>query len=410
MNKGKVIALSAMLILLGMGAIVSRANWLGTNLVTFNLEHPPLLGLAVKRVAFGPANGQCSDQLTDQVMQDFLNNHIEVIDRNHLSQIMAEYKLNMSGYVDPESGVALGKLLGPSALVYVKVDECEPQQQPLYKDQHNYYNGSTTRHFLSKTQVFLNGSIQTVDLTTGKMLSAQTFQSNPTRQNDSTSGQPEFPPEPEVMNEAITGAADQIHRMFFPWVQPVSLLFHDDGECHLKKAYMLASGGDFQGALAQSQANVQTCQSGRHKPEIVVRAYYNLGLCYLLVGEYEKAMPMLDKALELKGSARTSQVIGVCRKAEQFASELGDYKKQVAAEGTLPPLPAVNPSAPPSPSATPATSAATPSASVPPAQTASPAPALTIEQRLKELNELYKQGLITKQQYDAKRAEILKAL
>jgi tetratricopeptide (TPR) repeat protein len=411
MDKTWVVTLSTILIVLCSGTASLRANWQGTNAVMFNVEHPPLLGLTVKRVAFGNANGQCSDQLIDQVIQDFLNHQIEVIDRTHLSQILSEHRLNSSGYVDPQSAVALGKLLGPSALVYVKVERCTPQQTRLYNDEKDY-KGTVTRYFLSKTQVFLNGSIQTVDLTTGKMLSAQTFESDPQRTNSATNGQPEFPPEPEVMNEAIVGAVGQVHRMFFPWSEGRRLTYHDDGDCHLKEAYMLAHGNDFQGALQQSEANATECESGRHKDKVVARAYYNLGLSYMLVGQFGKAMPMLEKALSLKGAPEAAKAMADCRETERYAAELEDFKRRAAAEPPSPPLPAVNipqntaPSAPPAPAA-----AAAQTASPPPAQTpASPATKLSITDRLKQLNDLYKQGLITKQQYDAKKAEILKQL
>ncbi len=410
MNKAWVVTLSTILIVLYSGATGLRANWEGTNAVMFNVVHPPILGLTVKRVAFGPANGQCSDQLIDQVIQDFLNHHIEVVDRTNLGQIMAEYRLNTSGYVDPQSAVALGKLLGPSALVYVKVERCTPEKTPLYNDVKNY-NNTITRYFLSRTQVFLSGSIQTVDLTTGKMLSAQTFESNPQRTNSATNGQPEFPPEPEVMNMAIGAAVGQIHRMFFPWSEARRLTYHDDKNCHLKQAYMLANGRDFQGALQQSQANVQECQSGRYKEKVVARAYYNLGLSYMLVRKYNKAIPMLDKALGLKGAPDTAKAIADCREAKRFALELADFQRRARAEVPPPPLPAVTPPqhATSSPAPAPVATVAQP-ASPSPAPAPAAAPKLSIAQRLKELNDLYKQGLITKQQYDAKKADILRQL
>src|SRR5881394_4565366 len=135
------------------------------------LKHPPGLGLKINKIAFGPASGTCADQIVEALISDFVSNQIEVVDREHLKSILAEHNFTVSGYVDQTSAAAIGKVIGPSALVFVKSQRCVTQQDRLHETETRYNNKTKSNYdvpvYSSRTQAFLKVSIQTVDLTTG---------------------------------------------------------------------------------------------------------------------------------------------------------------------------------------------------------------------------------------------------
>ena len=78
--------------------------------ITVNLTHPPRLGLNIKRVAFGPANGRCSDEILDRLAGDLVSGGVEVMDRHSLQIALAKQHLSLTGYVDQQSAARMGKI------------------------------------------------------------------------------------------------------------------------------------------------------------------------------------------------------------------------------------------------------------------------------------------------------------
>src|SRR5579862_7947202 len=116
-------------------------KWGTDKTVPLFIHRGPDFGLFVKRVAFGKTTGPCTDELVDRMLlPDFQANHVDVIEREHLDQILAEHRLSQSGSVDASTAAQLGKILGPSAEIFVDVFSCTPQQEPLFRDQTDFSN------------------------------------------------------------------------------------------------------------------------------------------------------------------------------------------------------------------------------------------------------------------------------
>ena len=90
--------------------------------VKINIEHPAGIGLKINKIAFNSSiDGNWGDQINDALIQDFVSHKAEVIDRANLNTILSEHNFNNSGYVDQSTAVSIGKIIGPSALLSVKV-------------------------------------------------------------------------------------------------------------------------------------------------------------------------------------------------------------------------------------------------------------------------------------------------
>ena len=371
--------------------------------VRVSITHPPGFGIKVERIAFGPAQGPCSDQILDGLTQLFVDNGVEVIDRNHLATILSEHQFSLSGFVDKKSAAELGRILGAATLAFVKVPRCSTETKALYNDWQDYEK-KWHRTYTSRTQAFLKVSVQTVDLATAKILKARTFEANPVRENKAEGGRPEFPSEYEVQDLAVSEVVQmQVRKMFFAWSETVELYYYDDKDCNMRTAFNLLKGGDRDGALKQSLENIETCKSNQKaKPKHVGRAYYNAGMSYFVLNDYDHALALLSEANRLYPYKIVTDAMTECSRAKAESSAMQEFEERIAVEAAHvaeaivaapPPTPVPEPTEAP--------------AQVKAAQSAPKAP---VEQRLKQLDEVCRQGLLTKAECDKKRSEILKDL
>src|SRR5579859_4401733 len=160
------------------------------------------------------------------------------------------------------------------------------EQQPLFNDEKDF-SGNVIRTFISKTRYSLEGSIRVVDLTTGQVLGSHNFQSKPEKQNTATNGQPEYPPVDEVKDEAMQEVKSQVHAMFFPFDETLSVIFYDDKDCGLKQTYEVLKNGDRDGALRMADESLEQCKAGHKKDKSLVRAYYDAALLHCLHTDYD---------------------------------------------------------------------------------------------------------------------------
>lgn len=301
--------------------------------ISVALTHPPSLGIQAKRIAFGLAGGPCSDQLIDMLTEDFVRNNVEVIDREHLNALTKEHNFTLSGYVDQSSAAELGRILGPTALVFVKVQRCAPEKKSLYEDRRTYdKNNPTVRVNISRTQFFFRGSIQTVDLGTGRIFSAKTIDNSPSRQNESPTGEPEFPSEFDLQDESLRLTARSVNQMFFPWTENRRLIYFDDNDCNLKQAYQLvkSNGGD---TIQISRQNLETCRTlPKVNPRALGHANYNLGMSYYFAGDYSKALEYLQEAGTLRPGDIVTEAIGLVTAAQISATEMQRVEQRMAVE------------------------------------------------------------------------------
>lgn len=393
----------------GLFAHAQFIKWGTDKTIPLSISHPPQFGLTVKRVAFGQPGGSCPGEATElvdrMILPDFQQNQMDVIERQALNQIMSEHKFNETAYADPSSAAQLGRILGPSALIIVSVNNCSSSQLPLFNDQKNFLNGAVTRTFISKTRYSLEGSLRIVDLTTGQILGSHNFQSNKEQSNDSQQGQPEYPPVDQVKDQAMQDVGFQVHAMFFPSGDGVELTFYDDKDCNLNQVYQMYKNGDRDGALHTMDANLEECKTGKHKDKTLARADYDDALLHCLHKDYDQASALFTSAMDVKGADAVSTAAAACARAKDGASALKAYEAKLAQIQAPPPInnsplpQAASNQAQPTPPPVPGTVNPPPSSAT---------GGMTVEERLKKLDSLYKRNLITKKEYDEKRAEILK--
>lgn len=366
--------------------------------VNVTLVHPPALGMKVQRVAFAPVVGPVAEDLVAACIADLSHSgSLEILDRGNIEKILQEQKFTNSGLVDEKSAVELGKLLGSGVLLFVKVQRLDVKHiplsstQPSYTDKKNGYHPAITT-YISKTQVEFNASVQAVDLASGRIYSQQRIAVAPSRENSDERGRPEYPSDTEVTEMAIGLARNQVHQLLLSWTEQRKLIFYDDKDYGMKDAYKRLQLNDTPGALQKSMDAVAAAKADpKVKPKYLGRTHYNVGMCQFILGDYAAAMPYLQAARETDPSHK----IFAGAEAECLrALKLGEEMTRVDARSAKVEL-------------------ETPRTSAPPSRPAESAPAsvkagASVEDRLMKLESLKKKGLLSAEDYKAKKAEILK--
>ena len=315
---------------------------LGNPTVTVPVEHPPSLNLHVDRIVFGPATGQCSEEIVHALVTDFVSHGLDVIDRENLRTILAEHDFALSGHVDQSTALEMGRMLGPSAMVVVSVQRCAAETNFSKEEvKRTVKNEDGTEEEVWETvyrlaaQGFLKLSVRTVDLTTGRIFAARDLAyASPQRTLTSKAGYPDEPSTLDLLDRAMFSAVREVRRMFLPWTEEIGVIFYDDKKCGLRNAYLTLRAGDLDRAHELSEANLATCKvTPRVKDKLLARAHYNVGILRVLRGEYDAALEFLLAAAELRPeSAIVSEAIASARKAKGLAVAMQDLEEQVAVD------------------------------------------------------------------------------
>ena len=315
---------------------------LGNPTITVPVEHPPTLNLQVDRIVFGPATGQCSEEIVHALVTDFVSHGLDVIDRENLRTILAEYDFALSGHVDQATALEMGRMLGPSAMVVVSVQRCAAETNFTKEEvKKTVTNKDGTEEEVWETvyrlaaQGFLKLSVRTVDLTTGRIFAARDLAySSPQRNFSSKAGYPDEPSTLDLLDSAMYKAVREVRRMFLPWTEEIGVIFYDDKKCGLRNAFLALRAGDLDRAHELSEANLATCkQTPRVNHKLLARAHYNVGILRVLRGEYDAALEFLLDAAELRpDSAIINEAIASARKAKDLAIAMQDLDQQVAVD------------------------------------------------------------------------------
>ncbi|MDR0543257.1 MAG: hypothetical protein LBH19_13735 [Dysgonamonadaceae bacterium] len=318
------------------------------------LTHPPMLGLKVNKIVFNQATGECSDQIVNELIALFVSNDVEVIDRDNLGVILKEQNFSFSGYVDQSTALSIGKIIGPSAMITAKVLTCQPDLKYTYK---NYETSEkdkggnvikrTIRKDYATLKINLKVSLQTVDLTTGRIFAAKILEASQTAQTEAEGGKPEPPDEYALKEKAFLSIVQQVKPLFFPWTENVTVAFFKDkiDEKGTKSAWDALKVSNYEGAIDLAMQYLDWCKDENNfinkKGEVdekkrvksLSHAYYNCGVLCFILDDYDTALQYLREAQKLlPADGYIADAIGDCSKAKSLAAENQRIDNRSAAE------------------------------------------------------------------------------
>ena len=317
---------------------------MGNPSIPVQIQHPPELPLIAETVVFGPATGECSTEIVQALTSRFVDEGLEVIDWQKLDRILGEHDFTFSADVDRKSAAEMGRILGPSTLLMIEVARCGTDWQ-RFESSETRKNSETDATYKvtlyhAKTQVVLTLSVQTVDLTTGRIFDAKPIMHSPVLENQSEEGYPENPSEFEVQDIAFAGVVGDVSRMLLPRVEEKSLVFFDNKKCNLKAAHEALKRGDREGALTLSQENLEVCKNNpdpkmkqKKRQKTLANAHYNLGLMHRIHGDLEAALEYLQEAEKLRPVEIMAEAVNDCREAIGARDAMDSIREEVRQAG-----------------------------------------------------------------------------
>ncbi len=357
--------------------------------VNITLTHAPGIGLVIHHVAFGPIATSCAGEVVGHLTPILLQSGVQVMDWPSLQVALARQHISFSGSITQASTLRLGNAIPPTVLIMVNVDSCEQEKHADYTD--SKVDDKDVRTYNSTLITHVRGTLQAEELSTGRVFSAFPLDMDPALATHSTEKQPEYPSSADARDDAVVQVAQVASQALLPWTESRSVYFFNDKECNLGDAYKLFKSGDIAGALKLSQNNVEPCKTWpKAKDTNQAHALFNVGIAQLALNQPQAALDTLQQSQQIKGGFMVKEAITAAQDAlrisaeyQQAVADSAQFDQQQSAQAPTQPAPPI------------------------PGRTAAPT---SVEDRLKRLDALYKQGLISKEDYDAKKAEILKDL
>jgi hypothetical protein len=298
---------------------------LAENKAPVRIYHPASLGEALvgKRVLIGPVSGDCGEEFARLLTRDLHRHGISVFDRAGVAAVLYEHDLTMASLAEADAAAELTRFIGPALMFSVEVPRCDARERDTS------IQGGMPAPYKSHAEGRFIAVIHVVDLTKGRELAANTIHVDLQREADSVNGVLERRGPRDARDIAIERAAALAQRMYVPWTETWEVPFKDDNNCGLRQAWDLVRNGDYDGVVRLSRVSASSCGDGDSRSS---DAWYDLGVAYMLVQDYDDALSALDKAQKLHGSRMVKEAIAGCRRIRTFAENMAPLWEEAAFE------------------------------------------------------------------------------
>jgi hypothetical protein len=282
-------------------------------LVTINIYHPPKLAAALngRRAIVGTLAGRCSAEFAALLERDLGAYNLAPVGAAERDGALE--RAGLSGATDPAqpaAAAALVRALGPLIAFTAQIDRCDVRQrEPLLGP------GMPAIH-ISRSEGHFDATLRAIDLESGRELGAATLRAVAQKENQSQTGNPEYPGNLEVQSLTLLQALGQARQLYAPWKESRDVPFVDDKSCGLQQAYGLLKSGD-SAALQQTLRQSATTCTG--SPKLQASVYYDLAVAYLADRKMKEAAEALDRSRQIYPSRQAEQLLASCQDALALA-------------------------------------------------------------------------------------------
>jgi tetratricopeptide (TPR) repeat protein len=274
----------------------------------------------VKTIAVFPFGGKSLDagsQLADRIEMFITNNgHYSVVERSHLSNILAEQSLSVSGLADDSSGAKIGKLLNADAVISGSISVFE------FKDTHHTRSTKTGEETIYDRVLNVAVNLKIIHTSTGKlvyssMLRASKGSSNPNRQY--------LPTEDELFDACATDISSEIIVLICPHQANTNIEL-DSGAGDYKKT--LKAGIEFAKAGLTDRALdafYEACKTNEKASPPV----YNAAMMLFLLGKLNEAEQAMNTAISLFPESNLQKITSMTLDRYSKSLSLIRYEKGI---------------------------------------------------------------------------------
>ena len=311
-------------LLLAAGFLLLPAQARADTRAPVRIYHPASMGEALvsKRVIFGPVSGKCSEEFANLLIRDLRAHGVTVFDRAGVNAVLEEHDLRLDSLTDPFDAAEITNLLGPAVMFSVDVSRCETRQrEPIVE------GGGVPAMHKSRVEGHFIATIHAVDLTNGRELAENTIHVNPQKENQAMTMVPEYPGQGEVRDMALEQAAARAQRMYLPWIETWEVPFMSERSCGLRETWDLLKRRDYEATVNQARSSASSCGKGR---AVAADAWYDLGVSYMLVQNYDDALSAFERAQKLHRSRMLTDAVAGCRRIKEFTQAMAPLWQDAA--------------------------------------------------------------------------------
>lgn len=344
----------------------------GPAILTVAIEHEAALNMETELIAFAEPQGQCAQQLIESMVPSFTASGSLVIEPPELHDMVGRLGLT----ADRARARRIGNLVGPGSLVFLKVRECKNDLRA--EREVPRFSGAKPSMKYGTIKVL----VQIVDLATGVTETSRSIDASATLDQDeidrslkdralsegSAITKDPMEMEKKIRQTLVADAAEQVHHLFFAWTERTQLPLFNDRECQLQDALTQLQDGDIGGAAVFAQVSLDLCnRNAGTKAGMLAKAHYNAGITSFLARDFSGAVSHLEQAQKLDRNEVFEEVAALFKLVRTEALDAGRH--------------GLSPTSRP--------------------------PSLSREERLRRLENLHRNGLITTEEYERKRKEIV---
>lgn len=303
----------------------------GTKSVMINVVRPAEVNLkGYDKIAVGQivnakskVNAHAEDVASEITARLVQSQRFEVVDRQHLKEVMAEQSLALTGMLDESSAPQVGKLLGVSVLIFGRLQQDQYKENTSegkpYKDKKGNEHQRNTR---TGTHT-LSAALKLIDVETGKVLTVQNLTVTKNQKQSAVDKRPAPINRATLYKNCVTALGDKFIRKIAPYNERVKASFETDDELpEVDQAVAMFKIGEWPDGMELLQ---KSTRKSKLKTEIKAKTFYNLGLAQIYQGQYEQAIENIKTAIKLNpDSSRYMQTLKRAKTEQQKAKELED--------------------------------------------------------------------------------------
>ena len=298
----------------------------GTVAVRVPVTRPAEINMAAyPSVAIGAMNGSGDRPMTSALEEALVNSQrFAVVDREHMDGVMRELQLSSTDLADPSSAVRLGKVVTAGAMIFgdVQSNYREIPSERHYQDEKKINH---TWHEL-QGEYYLRTTFKIVDVSTGRLIVAKTYEERRDDTNRSLDRYPEPIDRLALERAARAAVIERFMKSIVPHQEFMYASFQKDSDIpQLEGGIGWAERGDWKKAQGAFNEAAQAAEKNvKLKAAQIAKAYWDLGLSYEYAGEYEKAEAMVNKAYTLANDRDMLQEIDNIHRLQADAQKLAE--------------------------------------------------------------------------------------
>lgn len=285
------------------------------------------------QIAVDELKGRDGSEVSALVQQSLLESgRFQVVDRQHLNDIMRELRLSTSELADPTKAAQLGKQLPASALLFGNVEQSDYREREEHEDFELVdQNGDKQAHrrYTRKGTATVRVSFQIDDVETGQLVKVKVIQkdihaetSNTDAQAASIDGQP-------LLERARHEVVQAFMTAIIPHKVEQEVTFLKDGNIpQLETATTYAKLGQWQKAGALVSTAIDGAERSGVASKSLAKAYWDRGLIEEYSGQYDKAKADVQKAFEYSND---NDYLNELANIDQAAADAAKLQQQNAA-------------------------------------------------------------------------------